>query len=725
MRLTRQFDRMDCGPACVRMVASHFGKTFPLSYIRSRSHLTKEGVSVSGIRDALGAIGIDSASFEMTPGELADNCPVPVILYWEQRHFVVLYRIKRNRRNGKCSYMIADPAFGKHTCTDEEFNRSWLNGDKGVVIAVEPTDRFYAMEPERGTTGFRKFARKYVWPYRRELIQSCLAMLFGILLSMITPLLTKTMVDDGIGMRDTGLIFNILMAQVFLFFGSFTMNLIGGWVTLYMSTHININILDDYLHKMLRLPMTFFETKGAGDYNQRLNDHGRLQNFMTNSSVQTLFSLLSVPFYLIIIGSYSPLILMAYLLFTVAGIGWMCYFFNRRKAIDYEQFKLKTENQNKLYEIISGITEIKLNSYEEHKIGEWRAMQQRLYAMNQKVLKLEQLQNTGFTVLSQMRNIFITCWIALDVVYGTLTLGTMMSVSVIIGLVSGPLSQLIDFMRQWQDARISLERSNEVHANEDEDYDGMLMLEQETPKDIELRDVTFSYTGTGGKKALDGVSMTIEAGKMTAIVGESGSGKTTLLKLLLKFYTPDSGEILWGGKRLDEYSAASVRRATGMVMQDNYVFSDTLRNNIIMGCGFDRERFDRALVAGCLRDFVERMPLHDMTKVGAEGNGISGGERQRIMLARAVYKQPVYLMLDEATSSLDAGNERRITDNLDRICHGMTRVVIAHRLSTVRNADQIVVLQRGRVVETGTHAELVERQGYYYKLIQNQLELAE
>ena len=724
MKFTRQFDQMDCGPACICMVASAYGKDYPLSYLRSLSHLTREGVSVSGIRHALEELGMDSAAFEMTPEQLRGKCPLPAILHWEQNHFVVLYKIKQNRWTGKWNYYIANPAYGKHGFTEESFSRFWLNDDKGVVIAIEPRDDFFEKKPVKEKHSLLRFAHKYVWPYRWELSQSAFGMLFGMLLSLVTPFLTQAMVDDGIGMRDMGLILNILFAQVFIFIGTFLMGLISSHVSLYMSTRIKIRVLSDYLTKLLKLPMTFFDTKSVGDYQQRLGDHGRLQGFVTYSTLQTFFSIISVPFYLVIIGWYSHVILGAYLLLTGLSTVWMNYFFRRRKAMDYEQFKINAENQNKQYELMSGITDIKLNAYDDYKMEEWRTLQERSYRMNVKILKLGQLQDTGFTVIGQLRNIFITCWIAAEVVNGNLTLGMMMSISAIIGLVNGPLSQLIGFLQQFQDAKISLERSEEVHLCSNEDSALQNEVPSDVPLDIEVRNLTFSYTGSIGKPALENVSFTIPAGKMIAIVGESGSGKTTFMKLLLKFYKPTDGEILLGGKTLADYSAKSMRQVSGIVMQENFIFSDSIRRNVILGEEDDDNRLREALSIACLIDFIEKQPLGVNTKIGAEGMGVSGGEKQRIMIARAAYKHPVYLMLDEATSSLDAENERKITDNIARTFVNRTRIVIAHRLSTVRNADWIIVLRHGRVVEQGTHSELTDARGYYYELIHNQLELA-
>lgn len=725
MKFTRQFDQMDCGPACVRMVANHYGRDYTLAYLRSHAHLTREGVSVAGIRAMLTEVGMESATFEMTPKQLREDCPLPAILHWEQNHFVVLYAIKYHRLSGQWKYHVADPAYGKHAFSLADFGCAWVQGEKGIVIALQPTDVFYAKAGIREEHSFLRFAHRYVWPFRLEMFQSAASLCFGLLLSLVMPFLTQAMVDDGIGLRDMPLIVSILLAQLFIFLGTFSMELISSWVSLYMSTRININILSDYLTKLLRLPMAFFETKSVGDYQQRLGDHARLQGFVTYGTLHTIFALLSAPFYLAIIGWYSPVILLAYLLLTALSTGWMVYFFGRRKALDYEQFKVNVESQNKQYELLRGITDIKLNGYADYKLQEWCDLQERQYQMRQRVLRLDQVQNTGFALIGQVRNLFITSWIAIEVVQGNLTLGMMMSIAAIIGQVNGPLSQLIGFLQQLQDAKISLERSTEVHHHTNEDNQLQQHLSNDSPQDIHIDHLTFSYTGSLGQPALSDISLTLPAGQMTAIVGESGSGKTTLLKLLLKFYAPTTGEIRIGKTSLQAYTAQSIRQSTGIVMQENFIFSDTILHNIILGEVLDEHRLAEAIRLACLEDFVQRLPLGLYTKIGAEGHGISGGEQQRIMLARAIYKKPLYLMLDEATSSLDAENERRITDALDLHFQDRTRIVIAHRLSTVKQADNIVVLRQGHVVEQGRHEQLVAARGYYYTLIRNQLELAD
>lgn len=719
--LTRQHDTMDCGPACARMVASAYGKLFPLSVLRDKACMTREGVSVAGIRRALELIHIDSASFAMTLEQLAEKCPFPAVLHWNQNHFVVLEGV-RNSRKGR-RWLIADPAFGRRKVDDAGMAEHWLQGETGIVVAAEPDEEFDSQQPEVEKHSFVDFARRNVWPYRKVLLRSGLVMSGGILLSFVLPFLTQAMVDRGIQGHDPGIVVAILAAQLLLVAGSFAMQFLGSRISLYLSTHISITILTGYLQKLLRLPMKFFDTKSPGDYQQRIADHGRLQSFLTADSLQTLFALVSVPFYLVITGLYNWVVLVAYLVFTAAAIGWSAWFLRKRKALDYERFQLSAKAQNQLFEITSGVVDIKVNSLGDYKVAQWRSLQQRQYDMARRILRLDNWQNIGFGAISQTRNLCILCWIALRVIEGDMTLGMMMSVSVIIGMVSGPLGQLVAFMRLVQDARISLERSDEVQQSADEDGEGLTEVPADAPLDFELRNVWFGYGGELEKMALEDVSLRIPAGKVTAVVGESGSGKTTLMKLLLKFYSPLRGEVLLGGRALEEYSAESLRRNCGVVMQDNFVFSDTLEHNIALGAEADAARMAEALKTACLEEYVAGRPLGISSMTGAEGNGLSGGERQRMMLARVAYKRPPYIFLDEATSSLDAETERRVTENFASGFKGCTRLVIAHRLSTVKEADNIIVLRHGKVVEQGTHAELVAKGGYYLTLVRNQLDL--
>ena len=722
-RLTRQYDQMDCGPACVRMIGEHYGKRYPLAQLRSSAYLTRQGVSVAGIRSAMESIGLYAKSFQLTVTQLKEKCPLPAVLHWDQKHFVVLYAIRKS--NGKHPrYCLADPAFGKHSLKESEFLRHWLNGEKGVVIASSPTEKFYQLNPPAEDRGLLFFIKHYVVPFRRELFQLGIGMLSGLLLSLVAPFLSQAMIDNGIQQRDLGIIINLMIAQLCLFVGSFSIGLLRSWVTLYVGTKVNIHILHDFLAKMLRLPVPFFDTKSTGDYQQRISDHYRLENFATSTSLSTFFSLISGTIYLVIIGFYDWRILLLYLFFTALSTGWMMLFLERRKTLDYEQFQLRVENQNAIYEMVDGIHDIKLNGFGKSCLNHWRQMQHRLYRKSMETLRTNQWQGTGYTFLNQLRNIIITFVVALAVVNGEITLGMMVSITYIIGQVNGPLEQLIGFVQSVQDARISLERSYEIHQSRDEDCHNDYRLLPATTEKLQLDHVSFRYAGPESPLVLKDINLEIPCGQVTAIVGESGSGKTTLLKLLLKYYPPTEGNILLGGTPLENFPAEQWREQCGAVMQENFLFSASLKENVILGNPYDRQKLGETLRITCLDKYVDGLPLGTETKVGAEGNGLSGGERQRLMIARAVYRDPQYLFLDEATSSLDAENEYDIVHNLETFFHGRTVVVIAHRLSTVRHAHRIVVLKKGEIAEQGTHEELVAAKGAYYNLVKNQLELA-
>ena len=729
LRFTPQFDQMDCGPACICMVASYWGHHWPLATLRRLAGMSREGVSLAGIGEAFNSIGMDCMAYRLTLDDLVEQAPLPAILFWDQNHFVVLTGIKHSRRWGLFGrksrlFRIANPACGQAWMEEEEVKRHWLTEERGIVMLAEPKENLSDVpQPPIVTHSLSRFAKHYVSPYKGSMLVIALCMALGIVLSMLTPFVTQMLVDKGIALRDMHLISMLLMAQLAIFLGNFFQGLLSNWVGLFMGTRINISLLGDYLQKLLRLPMQFFDTKSVGDYNQRINDHARLQNFVTQGALQTAFSLLTVPVLALVIGWYSFKILCAYLLFTIISLCWVKHFMQQRKVMDYEQFRLNAKNQNKVFEMMSGITEIKLASYEEAKTRQWQEVQEQLYDMNKRVLKLNQLQNAGFSMLGQLRNVLLTFWIASEVVDGQLTLGMMMSISAILGQLDRPLSSLIAFIQQLQDARISLERSEEVFLSDDEDQGRHEELSPDVPFEYEMNHVSYAYPGTMGQWALQDVSLHIPAGRMTAIVGESGSGKTTLMKLLLSFYAPTEGSICLNGLHLESFTAKSIRAHSGIVMQDGFIFSDTLESNIRLGEPSDSHRMEKALHIACLADKVNSLPLGLQTKVGAEGNGLSGGERQRIMIARAVYKRPSCLFFDEATSSLDTENERLITERIDQQFSQTTRIVIAHRLSTVCQADQIVVLHKGRIVETGTHQELVARRGHYYALVKQQLEL--
>jgi ATP-binding cassette subfamily B protein len=722
----KQHDAMDCGPTCLRMVAKFHGKSYSLSYLRDKCFLTREGVSLLGISDAAESLGMRTLSARISFEQLKEEVPLPSIVHWRQRHFIVVYRIKRG------TVYVADPAHGLVAYSESDFLDGWIssrdNGSsQGVALMLEPTPEFDEREETetyQARTGLRFFAG-YLKPHKKLFIQVFLSLLAGSLFGLILPFLTQSIVDFGINTSNVGFIYAILLGQLMLFVGRTTVEFIRGWIFLYIGTRMNISIISDFLAKIMKLPMPFFETKKIGDLLQRIGDNQRVQNFLTSTSINTLFSLFNLVIFGFVLALYSSGIFLIFLAGSVAASIWIIVFMKRRRELDFKRFDRMSENQSRMIQLITGMQEIKLTGSEKQKRWEWERIQARLFKVSIASLSLNQLQDGGNLFLNELKNIFISFLAATEVVEGRMTLGMMLAVQYIIGQLNSPINQLIGFAQAAQDAKISLERMGEIHNQKNEENE-----ENETavvlPKanTLRLSDVRFRYEGPNSPYVLDDISFEIPEGKVTAIVGTSGSGKTTLLKLLLKFYPVNEGDIRLGDLRLDVIQTSRWRQKCGVVMQDGFIFSDSIARNIAVGEeSIDRERLWNAAQIANIHEFVETLPLGYNTKIGPDGHGLSQGQRQRILIARAVYKDPAFIFFDEATSSLDANNERTIMENLQEFFKGRTVVVIAHRLSTVKNADQIVVLEAGRLVECGNHADLVRQQGSYYELIKNQLEL--
>ncbi|WP_020607411.1 peptidase domain-containing ABC transporter [Spirosoma spitsbergense] len=752
----RQLDYMDCGPTCLKMVAAHYGKEYSMDFLRANAYITRQGVSMLGISEAAEKIGLKTLMVKLTYDQLVREVPLPCILHWNQEHFVVLYEasgslfgflpfIKKQTR-----FLVADPGHALIHVDQETFRRCWISsGDqKGVALLLEPTPHFYEQQ-EQGTEktqGFQ-FLLKYLTPYRRYLIQIILGMLFSSMLAMLFPFLTQGLVDYGIHRHNLGFVHLILLSQLLLFVGSTVIDSIRNWILLHINTRISVTIISHFLIKLMRLPISFFDTKNIGDISQRINDHHRIESFLTGSTLNTLFSLMNLVIFSLVFTLYDVDLLLVFVVGSVLSVGWVLLFLKHRKELDYRRFQRLRDNQNSLYELITGMQEIKLNNCERAKRWEWERIQAKLFKINIQGLILEQYQEIGATFFTQLKNILISYMAAMAVIQNEMTLGMMLSISYIVGQMNGPLSQILQFLRSIQDAKISLERLSEIHNRPDEEIDeemtmGKLSIRRPydagpvpvtayahpaaTETGIVLNNVSFRYGGPHSAYVLKDITLHIPKGKVTAIVGSSGSGKTTLLKLLLKFYPPTEGEILVDSNDLNDISAKMWRTNCGSVMQDGYIFSDSIARNIaVQGERIDEVKLVEAATVAAIHDFVKRLPLGFMTKIGNTGAGLSGGQRQRIIVARAIYKDPKYLFFDEATSALDANNERTIMANLEQFFENRTVLVIAHRLSTVRKADQIVVLDNGMIREQGTHHELVSRKGYYYDLVKDQLELAE
>lgn len=721
----KQLDTMDCGPTCLRIIAKHYGKSYSLQTLREKSYITREGVSLLGISDAAESLGFRTLAAKIPFDKLKEEAPTPFIAHWRQQHFVVVYGFKGDK------VLVSDPAHGLVKFTKEEFLEGWLsdkdkNEETGVILLLETTPDFYTQEDEGKVdkTGF-SFLFKYLTPYRRYIVQLFLGLLLGSILQLIFPFLTQSIVDVGINNQDINFVTLILIAQLMLFLSRTSVEFIRSWILLHLGTRINISIISDFLIKLMRLPVSFFDTKMIGDLLQRIGDHRRIETFLTSSTLNILFSFVNLVIFAAVLAYYDLKIFGIFLLGSVFYVGWILIFMRKRRELDYKRFDQMSSNQSSLIQLISGMQEIKLHNSEKQKRWEWERIQAKLFKVGIKGLALNQYQQAGSTFINEVKNIFISFLAAKAVINGDITLGMMLAIQYIIGQLDAPINQLVGFIHSLQDAKISLERLGEIHSKEDEE-DAAEHKITIFPEDqsLKIEALNFQYEGPHSEMVLKDINMIIPEGKVTAIVGASGSGKTTLLKLLLKFYEPTTGEIRLGDINLSNFSNRLWRDKCGAVLQDGFIFSDTIANNIAVSDDYvNKEKLLYAVKTANIQEFIESLPLGYNTKIGNDGHGLSQGQKQRLLIARAVYKNPEYLYFDEATNALDANNEKVIMENLDTFFKGRTVIVVAHRLSTVKNADQIVVLNKGELTEQGTHAELTKKRGEYYHLVKNQLEL--
>jgi len=725
---------MDCGPTCLRMVCSYYGRKIAIQKLRALCYINRGGVNLLAISEAAEKIGLRSTGVKLSLNQL-NEAELPCILHWRQNHFVVLYKISKSSKNpllwrgqGEAKYYLADPGTGLVTLTEDVFKKHWFahkETSEGISLLLSPSPHFYEQEDDNESKVSWLTILRYFYAYKKLFIQLAFGLGIGTLLSLVTPFLTQSIVDIGINTRNINFVYLILIAQVMLFIGSTSVNFIRSWILLHISTRINISILTDFLIKLMKLPVSFFESKTTGDIMQRMNDQARIESFLTGTTLNTLFSIINLVVFTIVLVYYNAVIFMVSVISTLLYAGWITMFLKRRRALNYKQFDNSSSNQSNIVELVNGMTEIKLNNSEKQKRWGWEHIQAKLFKFKMQSLALNQYQQGGSMFINQAKNILITFLSVKAVIDGQITLGGMMAIQYIVGQVSSPIEQMLGFVQSYQDAKISLERLNEIHQLPDEEpIDKYWIHELPTNKTITIKDLTFTYPGAGNDPVLENITLTIPQGKTTAIVGMSGSGKTTILKLLLRFYEPEKGEMRVGATNLNQLSFKTWRAACGTVMQDGFIFSDTIENNIAVGDEYpDQQKLQQAIKVANISDFIEELPFGLFTKIGSAGSGISQGQKQRLLIARAVYKNPDYLFFDEATNALDANNERIIMDNLNEFFTGRTVVVVAHRLSTVSNADNIIVLDKGKIIEQGTHHELTALKGEYYGLVKNQLEL--
>ena len=722
----RQRDSMQCGIACLQMICVHYGKKYSQDFLSNICYATTEGVSLLGIKDAAVKIGLYTISGRVTLENLS-SATLPCILHWNQNHFVVLYKVKKGSK-----FYIADPGKGLLSYTIGEFKQHWIEvgqgeNEKGIAMFLEPTKDFYenAGGQEPRTEKPFKFLFGYITQYRRYFFQIILGLFVGSLLQLALPFLTQSIVDIGIKNKDISFIWLILIGQLVITLSRTSVDFIRRWLLLHISMRINISLVSDFFIKLLQLPMSFFDTKLMGDLMQRIGDHSRVNSFLTQQTLNVAFSLISFAVFSCVLLVYNRLIFFVFLIGSILYGGWMALFLRRRKVIDYELFEQQAANNNKTYQFLTSMQEIKLQDCEQRRRWEWEDIQADLFHIQMKSLKLQQTQEAGSIFINELKNIIITVVSATAVINGSLTLGMMLAVQYIIGQLNSPIEQLMHFIYSVQDVKISLERINEIHKKDnEEDYNRSRTEFDNESHDIELSNIDFKYDPHALAKTIEGVNIHIPEGKITAIVGASGSGKTTLIKLMLGYYPVMSGKITIAGHNISEYNMKWWRRQCGVVMQDGVIFSESIARNIAVDDGeIDEERLEIAAEIANIKDFVMALPLKFNTNIGRDGMGLSQGQKQRILIARAVYKNPKFIFLDEATNSLDASNERAIVEKLSTFYKGRTVVVVAHRLSTVKNADMIVVVNKGRIVETGTHTSLIEKRGAYFNLVKNQLEL--
>ncbi len=719
----KQPDSKDCGPTCLRIISKFYGKSISLKEIRILSETTREGSNLLKLSEAAEAIGFKSIGAKINFKQLRD-APLPCIVHWNKRHFVVVYQIKKN------IIYVSDPSYKLTTYREKEFIEQWIGNNatedtkEGVVLLLELTPKFKSLSWARTDKKSLGFLFQYLLKYKSLLVQLCIGLLVGSLFQLILPFLTQSIVDIGIQSQNVNFIYIILSGQIMLFLGQTLVSIFRNWILLHLSTRVNISLVSDFFIKLMALPIAYFDTRMTGDIMQRINDHNRIESLLTGSALSTLFSMFNLVIFAGVLIYYSPLIFGIFAIGSVLYILWIMYFLDRRKELDYKRFSQLSQEQSTVIELINGMQEIKMHNAERQKRWKWEYVQARLFKVSIQNLILEQTQGVGSSIINELKNIIITFTSALLVIDGNITLGMMLSIQYIIGQLNSPIGQMVGFIRSYQDAKISMDRLAEIHDKKNEEESNQHLSNNVKPNQkLILQKVHFRYLGND-TNVINGLDIEIPPNKTTAVVGASGSGKTTLIKLILKFYLPNTGNIYNGDQNLNSLSHRAWRNHCGVVQQEGYIFNDTIAYNIAIGDDeIDESRLIMATKTANIYDFIQSLPLGFNTQIGNEGVGLSTGQKQRILIARAVYKDPPLLCFDEATSALDAKNERLIMEKLKTFFENKTVIIIAHRLSTVQNADKILVMEDGQIIESGTHHQLLFQKKSYYHLVKNQLQL--
>ena len=697
------------------MMCSFYGKNISQQRVRNLAPVSRDGVSLLALSEAAIELGFDAKNYKLDFEDLLSEINVPFVAHLVTNHFVIVHKIEKG------NVFIADPEKGLIKITKKEFKKLWCNEGTncGIILNLEPTDKFHDKEYNDDQKYFKMIYSKIII-YKKLLFFLFLGMLLGSVFQLILPVLTQTLVDKGINPKNLDIVKLVILGQLVLIFSRNTVELVRSRLIMHIGNKLNLRLIYEFLVKLVSLPISFFEKKIISDILQRIGDNYRIENFVTYYFLSIIFVVINFLLFGTILIFYNFNIFLIFIIASILYFLWILSFLKKRKALDTEKFIVRSENQNMVIQLIRGIQDIKLNNAGEIKINEWAKTQTSLYNLNIKSLTINQYQQAGAIIINELKNLLITYLAAAYVISGEITLGMMFAIQYLIGQLSLPIEQFVSFLHSAQDAKISLERLSEINSIESE-KSGEKKLSFGN-KGITVSNLSFQYGNKYTDYVLKNINAKIPLGSKTAIVGESGSGKTTFIKMLLGIYKPVEGNIFIGNDNIDDLEINYWRSACGVVMQDGYIFQDTIENNITLGDDkIDYKKLNEAVRLSNINELVDSLPLKLKTKIGNEGNGLSEGQKQRLLIARAFYKQPEILFLDEATNSLDSRNEISIMNFIETVFRGKTLIIAAHRLSTIKNADLILVLNKGLLVEQGTHLDLVNSKGYYYKLFNNQL----